>query len=648
MKLSNWKEGADFLMRKMLILWMALLLTFASACAESGGDMVSHELTVDFSVRAGVPLMKKYGLFNSGLVTLKQYDSYMHLMDDLRVDSLRIDLFAGSRGQPMGEMVTGTAENLQYDFSALDTILASLSEHGSRLYASWCYIPLPLQKNGNWRSGPTDMKAWQEIYRQYAAYYAEKGVRIPYHEIYNEPDCGNVFFTGSFADYTEMYVAAARGLKEGNSDAVIGGPSSAFVENSAGVIPAFLRTVIRENVPMDFFSYHSYGCDAKQYIARTRQARALVSAHPELDTTELHLNEFNSLIQPFELNGPAEHVRGGSTLLTAFELLLDETDVTLAHWAQFLDTGIEPLGAVDVRGRQKAAYWAYWMYSHMPEQRVSISGLGENTREGLHAMASADESQAAILVWNDHPKDTVDVAITLSELPIRQGELRLYHMEEATDSYWIKNADTTLIPEISDLASLEDELHLTLGPGGFALYLFDSGKEQVVHDTPGELVRKRYYFPERGKSNFAFYDETDPTVYLGMNGELIGRSVVAMEFDGLPDMLALQSKLSGIYETLDLHSSFSVRVDYEVNGAYPKACIFSFMPMNVRRDNALPWGTERQADEIVIEKTLLTGKTLLTLANHAPEGWSGSAILTFDLQNAGPTCQTEITMIGLR
>jgi len=635
-------------MRKLLIRLIMLLMMVTSACAESGGAMNMHELTVDFSTRAGVPLIKKFGLFNSGLVTLNQYENYMHLMDDLRVDSLRIDLFAGSQEQPMGKMVTGTAEDLHYDFSALDTILGALSEHGSRLYASWCYIPLPLQENGNWRAGPTDIKAWQEIYRQYAAYYAGKGIRIPYHEVYNEPDCGNVFFTGTFADYTNMYVAAARGLKEGNPDAVVGGPSSAFVENSAGVIPEFLRTVLREDVPLDFFSYHSYGCDAKQYIARTRQARALVNAHPKLDTTELHLNEFNSLLQPFVLDGPAEHVRGGSTMLTAFELLLNETDVTLAHWAQFLDTGIEPLGSVDVLGRQKAAYWAYWMYSHMPEQRVSVSGLGEETREGLHAMASSDEHQAAILVWNDHPEDTMEVTVALNALPVRQGQMRLYHMEEATDNYWVKRADTTLVPQISDIASLEGELHITLGPGGFALYLFDSGKAQTTHEAPGELVRKRYYFPERGKGNYAFYDETDPTVYLGMNGEMIGRSVVAMEFDGLPNMLALQSKLSGIYETLDLHSSFSVRVDYEVAGAYTKACIFSFMPMNVRRDNALPWGTERQADEIVIENTLLTGKTLLTLANHAPEGWTGSAILTFDLQNAGPTCQTEITMTGLR
>lgn len=638
----NGKE-LSYHMKKLLMVLMCIILCLPALAEEKAA--MEYELTVDFDSREGVPLIKKFGLFNSGLVTLKQYEKYMHLMDDLRVDSLRIDLFAGSRGQPMGEMVTGTADNLQYDFSALDAILESLEEHDSRLYASWCYIPLPLQANDNWRSGPTDLKAWQEIYRQYSSYYAEKGVRIPYHEVYNEPDCGTIFFTGSFADYTDMYVAAARGLKEGNPDAVIGGPSSAFVENSAGVIPEFLRTVLREDVPLDFFSYHSYGCDAKQYLSRTHQARALLNAHPELDTTELHLNEFNALIQPFLLDGPAEHVRGGAAMLTAFQLLLNETDVTLAHWAQFLDTGIEPLGSVDVKGKPKAAYWAYWMYSQMPEQRVLVSGLDSAVAEGLHAMASADKQQAAILVWNDHQTDSMDVTIEMNKLPIRKGEMRLYHLEEESDPYWTGGE---LAPQVQDVAFLENQLHLNLGPGGFALYLFDSGKETKANQAPGELVRKRYYFAERGKSNYAFYDETDPAVYLGMNGEVIGRSVVAMEYDHLPDMLVVQSQFSGQYETLDLHSALCVRVDYEVDGEYTKACIFSFMPMNVRRDNAFPWGTRRQANEIIIEETLLTGKTLLTLANHAPQGWMGSAILTFDLQNAGPSCRTEITMTALR
>lgn len=633
-------------MRRWICFYLALLMLFSFGYAENSADSAIDQLQVDFSQRAGVPLIKKFGLFNSGLVSLAQYDRDLHLMDELRVDSLRIDLFAGEPNQPMGKMVTGTADDLQYDFSALDRIIARLQEHGSRLYASWCYIPLPLQVNGNWRSGPTDLKAWQEIYRQYAAHYVEKGIRIPYHEVYNEPDCGDIFFTGTFQDYTDMYVAAARGLREGNPEAVIGGPSSAFVEASVTVIPEFLRTVLRENVPLDFFSYHSYGCDSKQYISRTHRARALVSEHPELDTTELHLNEYNTLIQPFRLGGPAEHARGGATMLTSFQLLLEETDVTLAHWAQFLDTGIEPLGSVNPRGQQKAAYWAYWMYSQMPEQRVLVTGQDDPNREGLHAMASADKKQAAILVWNDHQEDSRNVHIEMNKLPIKKGEMKFYHFEDATDNYWHTGSDagTELIPERTDIANLGDGLDITLAPGGFALYLFDKGDVEQKGQAPGTLVRKRYYFPERGKKNYAFYDETDPAVYLGMNGEVIGRSVVALELDDLPDMLMVQSKNTGGFQTLDLHSAFAIRVDYEVDGEYVKSSVFSFMPMNVRRDNALPWGTMRQADEILTDSSLLMDRTLLTLANHAPDGWEGSAILTFDLQNAGPDCMLELTM----
>ena len=54
-------------------------------------------------------------------------------------------------------------------------------------------------------------------------------------------------------DYTELYIRAARGLKEGDPDAVIGGPSTAFINlTSAAVMHSFLEKVLEENVPLDF------------------------------------------------------------------------------------------------------------------------------------------------------------------------------------------------------------------------------------------------------------------------------------------------------------------------------------------------------------------------------------------------------------
>ena len=605
-------------------------------------------ITVNFSTRSDVPLIKKFGLFNSGLVTLKQYEMYSDYMDDLRVDSLRIDLFMGSRSEPM---VMGSEDELIYDFSALDTILETLSQKNSKLYASWCYIPVPLQVNQNWRSGPTNLDAWQEMFRSITAYYKKKGIRIPYNEIYNEPDCNDVFFLGTLEDYTKMYLSAVAGIKQSDSDAVVGGPSTAFVENSVSGIKNFLNTIVDNATPFDFFSYHSYGCDAKQYIARTKLSRELLNAHPELDSTELHLNEFNSLIQPFLDGGPAEHARGGATMLTAFQLLLNETDVTLAHWAQLLDTGIEPLGSVDIYGQAKAAYWAYRLYSMMPEERVEVLGTNDPMKEGLHLMASADKENAGILVWNDHQTDMQNVAITMDKVPIKKGTFKIWYLDDENGYPYETDETGMLVPyETLPISEMPKEITLSLKSNSFALCYFEGEEEKEIggYMSPGNLIRKRYLFTERGKQNYAFYDETDPMVYLGMNGEIVARSTVAMEYENLPDMLIMNAKMYGGFETIDQNSAFSVRVDYDVDGAYVKSCLWTYVPMNIRRSNAFSWGTGLNADKVMIEDTLLTGKTILALGNYAPENWSGRAIITLDMQDAGTTCGVEVSFTPIQ
>ncbi len=627
------------------LLLLLMILVGGTAMAEN-----RTEITVDFSQREGVPLLKKYALFNSGIVDLPHYIRDAELFDGLRVDSLRIDLFMGEQGRPFARVVDGTADALVYDFDKLDQLVALLAEHDVRPYWAWSYIPYPLQQDGDWRKGPSDLAAWQEMFRVFAAHYRESGLRVAYHEVYNEPDCGDVFFLGSMQDYTQLYISAVRGLKAGDPDAVVGGPSSAFVDiTGATNIRHFLNHVAEAGVPLDFFSYHSYGCDTKQYLNRTGLSRKYLSEYVHFDTTELHLNEYNSLLQPFEANGPAEHSRGGATMLTSFQLLLEETDVTLAHWAQFMDTGYEPLGAIDPFGRIKAPYWAYWMYSQMPEQRVRITGLPEQKREGLHAMASCDKETACILAWNDDAEKAVSARITLPRLPFSQGNVEIYVMNDAVDPYWNTNGAITVKPtQVMAVSDFADTIALDIPAGGFVMYRFVKGDvTQEAVQPVGEMIRKRYYFPERGKSSYSFFDETDQTVYLGMNGEYSARATVAAEWNDLPDMVFLNSRFGGKYMDIDLNTSFSVRVDYAVEDAYTKSVLFTFMPINPRRNCTMPWGTMDEPDEIVLCSTLLTGKTLLMLRNYAPEGWEGRAIVTYDMHSTGPDTWAELTMSGL-
>ena len=615
---------------------------FMTAMAET-----SRTLAVDFDCREGVPLLKKYGLFNSGIVGMKQYARDAHLLDGLRTDSLRIDLFMGENKRPFARVVDGEAGALTYNFEDLDALVRLLDAHGVRPYWSWCYMPFPLQEDGNWRKGPSSLEDWEAMFRVFAEHYREAGLRVAYHEVYNEPDCNDVFYLGTMEDYTALYLRASKALRAGDPDAVIGGPSTAFIDvTGERAMHAFLKAVEAEGAPLDFFSYHSYGCERKQYVGRTRMARDILSQYVGFDTTELHLNEFNSLLQPFLADGPAEHAIGGATMLTAFQLLLEETDVTLAHWAQFMDTGIEPLGSVDPFGRAKAAYWAYWMYSQLPEQRVRVEGLPDPMDEGLHAAASMDEASCCVLVWNDG-KAAERAKVALANLPADARSVEIYEMNDDIDPFWHTIAPVEIAPtRVLAREALGEALSIELPAGGFALYRFLRGGEAPEWAEVGRLVRKHYYFPERGKASYAFFDETDQTAYLGMNGEVSARAIVGVEWDGLPGALQVLTRHGGAYEAVDLNSCLGVRVDYAVGGEYVKSALFTFMPVNPRRDSAVPWGTGRAPDAIVEMPRLMTGKALLMLSANAPEGWDGRAIITFDMHSAGPTLWMELNLMS--
>lgn len=609
----------------------------------------SSALTINFMQRAGVPLLKKFALFNSGIVDLPSYIRDAALLDDLRVDSLRIDLFMGADGMPFARVVDGTADQLTYDFSKLDDLVRLLARHHVRPYWAWSYIPYPLQKDGNWRCGPTDLAAWQTMFCEFSKHYREKGLRIAYHEVYNEPDCGDAFYLGTLKDYATLYVAAARGLMSGDPDAVIGGPSSAFVDISGeDSLRTFLQEVKSANVPLDFFSHHSYGCSSRQYLKRTALVRKLLAEDENFATTEQHLNEYNALHQPFESGGPAEHSIGGATMLTSFQLLLDETDVTLAHWAQFMDTGFEPLGAVDIHGRTKAAYLAYWMYSQMSEQRVLITGLPDPMATGLHALASADPCTACVLLWNDNGDTSVCADVHMPTLPFMEGTFELYEMNDAIDPYWHTSAPITISPATTfSLCDLPSALSLEIPAGGFVLIrLISPVVKEEVPAPVGRFIRKRHYFPQRGQRSYAFFDETDQTAYLGMNGETHGDAIVATEWDHLPDTLVLCTHVGGSWQMSDPHAAFHVRVDYAVHGSYCHSVLFTATAMEAQLTPSVPWGTKAQPDEILLDTTLFTGKFPLALQNHAPNGWEGRAIITYTLHTAAPDTWAELRLVA--
>ena len=160
-------------------------------------------------------------------------------------------------------------------------------------YISWCYVPVPFNSGGNHRDLNQDLTNWQtywqEMHKDFATHIKSAANRKPvYHEIYNEPDYSDFLTADDYSNrYRDMYKYGALGIRQGDPDAIVGGP--AFADGSN--VGWFLGMVSSNNLPLDFFSFHNYrnsdpwpgevsGCET---VLQTRG----------FTKTALHISEYN-------------------------------------------------------------------------------------------------------------------------------------------------------------------------------------------------------------------------------------------------------------------------------------------------------------------------------------------------------------------
>ena len=153
---------------------------------------------------------------------------------------------------------------------------------------------------------PKDREQWAAaacgIIRHYNEGWAagfQYGIR--YWEIWNEPENRPAMWSGTDADYFQLYKAAARTIKTRFPDLKVGGPAvgapGSFVGGAfqpSAFLIAFLSFCRRESLPLDFFSWHCYSANPREIVRRARAIRDLLN-ESGFARTESHLNEWNYL-----------------------------------------------------------------------------------------------------------------------------------------------------------------------------------------------------------------------------------------------------------------------------------------------------------------------------------------------------------------
>ena len=148
---------------------------------------------------------------------------------------------------------------------------------------------------------PADFAKWARICEHIIRHYTEgwaNGYRhkITYWEIWNEPDCrnpdgSNPCWQGTDEEFFDLFEITAKHLKSCFPNLKIGGPALAGPLNRE-YVDAFCKRVTENKVPMDFFSFHWYGCDPHYFEEFVNTVLASVK-ECGLGHLEMHLNEWN-------------------------------------------------------------------------------------------------------------------------------------------------------------------------------------------------------------------------------------------------------------------------------------------------------------------------------------------------------------------
>jgi len=637
--------------RKTLIKTAELLIVIAITALNS----FPQSIIVDYAVKIDPPLFKKFDQYNAGCINpYSNYNRDLDKLSEVDAHSLRIDLSIGKNDCTFSnpQVVQGTPTNITYDFHILDDLVTKLNARNVLPLWSWCYIPVPLQDGGDWTNLKESIPNWpdlfREIHRQYALHFKNAGLRIGFHEIGNEPDLFGVFLNQDDFNnrYFEMYKNGALGIKDGDPDAVIGGPAYAIGES----IPAnggFLDYVKTNKLPLDFCSFHSY-------LDGTRWPGEMDGIADGLDsrgfkTTDILIDEFSWLNSANGGNAGANSAlnfyAAAARTLETMNTILKRTDVTFINWAQFMEStfGDDPYGIIHKDGHRKAVFNAFKIYADMPVERNSM----EISNHYINGWASSSAHKACLAFWNNG-KTSQTIDVKLNNIPFAEGNFRLYRIDSLDASYFSGAHENLEVVESQDNIETGTFSWSVSIPGKGVVYMVigeNSGFQDFLPDQYNNFfakdIRTIHYYPVRKKTYYAEFDRKRWIAYLGMGTDDNSHAQIGVEAESLPDDMQVQFVKNGTLKTIDKNSMLGLRIDFRIAGVYTKSVLFHSGFYDPARDAEMAWGTKLQADEV---KLVNDSSFVVHFADYAPTNWDGRVFISFIMQNIGANTRAKVIL----
>lgn len=318
-----------------------------------------------------------------------------------------------------------------------------------------------------WAYPPNDYDKWRELIYQWAYHckerYGEEEVSKWYWEVWNEP---NGYLRGSFEDYCKIYDYAVDGLLRALPNAVVGGPHTTGPggKSAREYLRKFLEHCIsgtnyatgKKGSPLRYIGFHAKGNprfnDGKVMMSIKAQLNdvdaglKLVGEFPELKELPIIIGEFDpeGCAACSSEYTPQYNYRNGtmysSTVANSYARLYELARkynanlVGAVTWAFEFENQPWFAGFRDLstNGVAKPVLNVFRMFGQMGGDIVesqstgmlpidSIVRNGVRKQPDIGILASRNDSQAAVMLWNYHDLNDTDVEPAEIQLSIKTG-----------------------------------------------------------------------------------------------------------------------------------------------------------------------------------------------------------------------------------
>lgn len=302
-----------------------------------------------------------------------------------------------------------------YDFRDTDRVICDLVSHGVEvIYRLGNSIDHTAFKRLS--VVPDDFMKWSVVCEHIIAHYIEgwdNGFQydIQYWEIWNEPDLIYLNLTtmwqGTEEQFFDLYRTAAPYLKQRFPNVKIGGYGAARAR--VAFFEHFLEMASREQLPLDFFSWHRYTSEIDDVIGQAKYVRALLDQYG-FTQTESILDEWNYTENDwFGRNAWGEYDKNPTLCQSFFTRMRNHVGASYATGVMIslLDIPVDMAHLYDAqRGRFGCLYdsWgnltkcanAILAFNKMAARGCRVEAGG--TPAGVYIAASADNDGADIML----------------------------------------------------------------------------------------------------------------------------------------------------------------------------------------------------------------------------------------------------------